>query len=368
LGLSQQHKLGEDIDACTKSTARPRAGSLGGALLGWAALLAMMTTITCMGPMFKLVRVDPWVRCAWRMQVTAVCLCAPGAAWWYCLQSSAVWTKWSLIGTGLCAIVFLGMFVCWNISLDKTSFVHAQVFPQLHPVYLLLYECCTAKASPRLSLLKSVEAVGVALALSGVVLAIVVDRPQDAVTQPSFLGDSLAVLNGILFACYLMLQRLLCKGISTIPFQVVVTALMAAMSITFFPAFQGSPYHDSANAGILDWPRSEFLLYVLGLGVAGMIINLGMTFALKRLSALPVSVGVLTTPVFQMPVGYALGVTSAPGIWACVGGGLALVGVACIVVTSHAQVANTRAEETHVNRAEQADAVGYDKLDEVDTA
>lgn len=273
------------------------------------------------------------------MQLTALLLAAPGLIW--LLRNPGkrhVFTCQATSALVVCSVLFLGMFVLWNVSLEITSFLHAQVFPQLHPVYLLVWDLVFSPSARGALRFQIARLLGVLLAFSGVCLAILLDHPTEAITEPTLLGDCISLANGACFTMFLIVQRKYCKHIPTVPFQALLSITMATIVLTMFPCTGEVLYHTDQSTGVLDWAISEHLALICALGAAGAVINVGMTFALKQLGALPVSIGVLVSPVFQIPVGYAWGITHSPGVWACVGGVVALIGVGFITVTTHLHV------------------------------
>lgn len=215
-------------------------------------------------------------------------------------------------------------FAAWFESLNWTSVAASVTLVQTQPVfvavgaYLLLDERITVRTVG-----------GILLALAGAAVMSVGDLLTDSVFAGTALyGNALALLGGVMAACYVLAGRSLRQRIPLLPY---VSVVYGTCTLTLFAL---------ALAGgdpLTGYPPREWLLF-LGMAVGpGVLGHTVVNWALAHIDSSVVSVSLLGEPVGATLLALLL-LAEVPGMATVFGGTIVLVG---ILITARAQQLGT---------------------------
>nr|WP_303650221.1 DMT family transporter [Halalkalicoccus sp. NIPERK01] len=211
-------------------------------------------------------------------------------------------------------------FAAWFESLNWTSVAASVTLVQTQPVfvavgaYLLLDERITVHTVG-----------GIVLAVAGAIVMSVSDLlGGTAFAGTALYGNALALVGGVMAACYVLAGRSLRQRIALLPY---VSVVYGACALTLFAV---------ALAGgetLTGYPAREWALFLamaVGPGVFGHTV---VNWALAHVESSVVSVSLLGEPVGATLLALVL-LAEVPGVATVLGGAIVLCG---IVVTARAQ-------------------------------
>jgi drug/metabolite transporter (DMT)-like permease len=211
-------------------------------------------------------------------------------------------------------------FAAWFESLNWTSVAASVTLVQTQPIfvavgaYLLLDERITVRTVG-----------GILLALAGAAVMSISDLLTESVFAGTALyGNALALVGGVMAACYVLAGRSLRQRIALLPYVTVVygscTLTLLAIALAGGDSLTGYPAHE--------WLL--FLGMAIGPGVFGHTV---VNWALAHIDSSVVSVSLLGEPVGATLLALLL-LAEVPG-WATVFGGTIVL--AGILITARAQ-------------------------------
>ena len=244
---------------------------------------------------------------AGRMLLSALLL-LPFALTWGRKELLALPRRDLLLLTGIGLVLALH-FSTWIASLGMTSIASSVVLVTSHPVLVGLVGHFMFKER-----LSALNAVGIAMGLSGVLLLATGDAGEG---RETLLGDLLAWLGGVAAGVYILAGRRTRQRMSIVPYAFMVYATCAAFLLGAVLA-TGTP--------LATLPRREwglFLLMALGPSILGHTVY---NWALKHVPASVVSVSLLGEPVGSITLAYLVFAEVPPDL-ALVGGAIIIAGI-----------------------------------------
>lgn len=215
-------------------------------------------------------------------------------------------------------------FAAWFESLHWTSVAASVTLVQTQPVFvavgasLFLDERITVRTGG-----------GILLALAGAAVMSVSGLLSDATFAGTALyGNALALLGGVMAACYVLAGRSLRQRIALLPY---VSVVYGACTLTLLVLVLAS------GEPLTGYPAREWALFLamaVGPGVFGHTV---INWALAHVDSSVVSVSLLGEPVGATLLALFL-LAEVPGAVTLIGGAIVLCGIA---VTAHAQRTGT---------------------------
>lgn len=247
----------------------------------------------------------------YRVLFTTVPL-VPLAVWRYRDQFGRI-SRRDLVFATLSGIALAVHFAAWFESLSWTSVAASVTLVQAQPVFvglgawLVLRERVTQRM-----------AVGIAVAVSGMVAMSVVDLITGVRVGPRPLyGNALALVGAVMAAGYVLAGRSLRQRVAVIPYVVVVYSVCTVTLLGIVV------YEGHALAG---YPYREWLLFA-GLAVGpGLLGHTVINWALAHLESSVVSVSLLGEPVGATILA-AVFLSESPTTYTIAGGVVVLVGI-----------------------------------------
>lgn len=205
-------------------------------------------------------------------------------------------------------------FAAWFESLNWTSVAASVTLVQTQPIfvaigaYLLLDERITVRTVG-----------GIVLAVTGAAVMSVSDLLSGSVFAGTALyGNALAMVGGVMAACYVLAGRSLRQRIALLPYVTVVygACTLALLAVAL-----------AGGEALVGYPPREWALFVamaVGPGVLGHTV---INWALAHLESSVVSVSLLGEPVGATLLALVL-LAEVPGPLTVAGGAVVLVGIA----------------------------------------
>ncbi len=244
---------------------------------------------------------------AGRMLLSALLL-LPFALTWGRAELLSLTRRDLLLLTGIGLVLALH-FSTWIASLGMTSIASSVVLVTSHPVLVGLVGHFMFKER-----LSTINALGIAMGLSGVLLLATGDAGQG---RDTLLGDLLAWLGGVAAGVYILAGRRTRQHMSVVTYAFVVYATCAAFLLVAVLA-TGTP--------LATLPRREwglFMLMALGPSILGHTVY---NWALKHVPASVVSVSLLGEPVGSISLAFVIFEEVPPDL-ALAGGAIIIVGI-----------------------------------------
>ncbi len=210
----------------------------------------------------------------------------------------------------LAGIAFALDLACWHYGIRYTSVANATVLPNLTPVLVTLVGWFAFKERPGPLFL-----VGMAAAIGGAVVMAETDAPGPPGLLPH-LGDLLSASTAIWYGLYFLAVRWARRGGST-PSVMLWSALVGAPLLLALALIMREPL---LPATALGWGA------VIGLGLAHVLGQGSIAWALGRLPAATAAVTVLVQPVAAAALAYMI-FGEQLTLLQTAGGALALLGV-----------------------------------------
>ncbi len=203
-------------------------------------------------------------------------------------------------------------FAAWFESLSWTSVAASVTLVQSQPIFVAIgaWAVLSERVTRR-------TAVGILVAVAGIVTMSVGDLFSGAVGSDPLLGNSLAVTGAIMAAVYVLAGRSLRQRLALIPYVVIVYSVCTVGLLALVVA-QG---HALTGYGEQEW------LVFLGLAVGpGLLGHTVINWALGHLESSVVSVSLLGEPVGSTVLA-ALILAETPTLVTVAGGAVVLAGI-----------------------------------------
>ncbi|XP_024544748.1 uncharacterized protein LOC9644301 [Selaginella moellendorffii] len=290
----------------------------------WLVLVCAVVAVSSAGAVTKLMkRAAPISNAAWRLQVTAMIL-LPGFIWDWCRlspQKRCMFFTWRpLCVLGISALAIALHFALWVWSLDHTSLPHSLLFVSMPPLIIAVLSWLRCKP------LSKGENAGVFLGFAGV-LIIAFASKSDGDKGITFLGDLMAFLAAVAFVAYMFAGNNLRSWMPLYLYAFPVTgggALILGIACEFMENYHSRSWK---IGGPFAWTRRGFWAPTLFLAIGpGLIGHTGLNYVVKYTGPLIISMAVTLEPVIGSLIGWGIHVSSAPGVFTCVGGALLIFG------------------------------------------
>jgi drug/metabolite transporter (DMT)-like permease len=292
------------------------------AILVWLAALTGTIFISTAATAFAAIKhVDPYIKSAWRTQVTSYCYFF---AILFTLKSSK--QKYQdfrkiYMTRAILSGVSVGVHYCtWVLSLTLTSVAHSLLFVCSTPLLMVIYYLIRRKP------VQKSEIIGVVVGFTGmIVICIEKNSPEGA----TFLGDMVALVGSVAIGIHLQLSEdLVNKGGFFYLFVVhgVAALTCVVVSLVFHLAAEGA-----AGFAVLGEVFAVFYtfegIYGIYLGVCvGFVGNGAFYFMLQYTSPLVVLIVIFFEPITGSIFAWCLGYQSEPSAFTWVGGLIILIG------------------------------------------
>ncbi|MGK7941652.1 MAG: DMT family transporter [Crocosphaera sp.] len=221
------------------------------------------------------------------------------------------------IGAGIC----LGFhFVLWITSLSFTSIAASTTLVTTHPIWVAILSWIFFHEKPQ-----KMTLLGIIIAfLGGIFIAVSGGQETTSYSQP-FLGNTLALMGGLLVSFYLILGReAQNQGLKISSYSVIVYTTAALL---LFP----TPF--IFGSGYTHYPQSVYL-YVLLMAIFSQLIgHTSINWSLRWLSTPLVTLAILFEPVGSSILGFFL-FQEVPSIFVFIGAIFILIGVILAVISS----------------------------------
>eukprot|EP00762_Andalucia_godoyi_P006806 ANDGO_00974.mRNA.1 hypothetical protein CAOG_05785 len=326
----------------------------------YVLLCVSLLAVSSAGVVFLLIRdVSPFLRAAWRMQVTSFALLPLtmyNAATFFCSKSSSgpelryreyrlddhedifddrsspvakatavtFLSKLSLVFLTVLSGVALGLhFGTWIWSLDHTSLSASLLFVTAHPIILSLYKMA------KQHYWDSKEFAGCCIAMIGLVITCLDGLLEDD-SEITFSGNLVAFAGAVLMAVYLTIGSAVRPQIPKLSFYVFPINFIAMTVLWIASCAAEVP----CVACLGEWTSpTNRMLAVLYLGlVPGILGHTIINFLLKRVPPLMISVTLLFEPLIGSVMGWVAGVSPVPGPFTLIGGPIVLAGFVVVNV------------------------------------
>lgn len=350
------HAGSSDDDAAAWSTTTaaraspvPPARTFRGApLWAWAQIAASVFAVSTAGVAFRrLPDVPPTLLASWRLQATSAVLAACLARRDLPAASPDLLSRWrasarQLITSG----VFLGAhFALWVIGLQNTSLPRSLLLVCSTPLIISLGAlACGFPVSLG-------ELAGASLGVAGAAL-LAADPSRDVSLgpAPSWAGDVVSFGAAAAIVPYMLVGHASREWMPLFMYACPVTLVAAIVTAAASLATEsagvfvggggvGAGVGVGARGALFGWvvdPEAFLVVAYLAL-VPGMVGHTGYNAALRYIPPLVVSVSLTFEPIFGSLLGWAMGVTDAPGWGTASGGATILVAVAAVVVAADAR-------------------------------
>ncbi|XP_024529647.1 uncharacterized protein LOC9633549 isoform X2 [Selaginella moellendorffii] len=205
-------------------------------------------------------------------------------------------------------------------SLDHTSLPHSLLFVSMPPLIIAVLSWLRCKP------LSKGENAGVFLGFAGV-LIIAFASKSDGDKGITFLGDLMAFLAAVAFVGYMFAGNNLRSWMPLYLYAFPVTAggaLILGIACEFMENYHSRSWK---IGGPFAWTRRGFWAPTLFLAIGpGLIGHTGLNYVVKYTGPLIISMAVTLEPVIGSLIGWGIHVSSAPGVFTCVGGALLIFG------------------------------------------
>ncbi|XP_024529650.1 uncharacterized protein LOC9633549 isoform X3 [Selaginella moellendorffii] len=248
----------------------------------------------------------------------------PGFIWDWCRlspQKRCMFFTWRpLCVLGISALAIALHFGLWVWSLDHTSLPHSLLFVSMPPLIIAVLSWLRCKP------LSKGENAGVFLGFAGV-LIIAFASKSDGDKGITFLGDLMAFLAAVAFVGYMFAGNNLRSWMPLYLYAFPVTAggaLILGIACEFMENYHSRSWK---IGGPFAWTRRGFWAPTLFLAIGpGLIGHTGLNYVVKYTGPLIISMAVTLEPVIGSLIGWGIHVSSAPGVFTCVGGALLIFG------------------------------------------
>ncbi len=221
------------------------------------------------------------------------------------------------IGVGVC----LGFhFVVWITSLSFTSIAVSTTLVTTHPIWVAILSWIFFQDKPR-----KMTLFGIIIAfLGGILIAVAGGQETNSYSQ-AFLGNSLALMGGILVSFYLILGREAQKQGLKISSYSVIVYTTAALLLFPMPFIFGSGY--------IHYPKPVYLYVFLMAIFSQLIGHTSINWSLRWLSTPLVTLAILFEPVGSSILGFLI-FQETPSFFVFIGAIFILIGVIFAVISS----------------------------------
>ena len=259
------------------------------------------------GPWFvRMAQTGPVASAFWRITLAAPLLvvAATAGGWRPTGLPRALWVMVSV--AGLC---FAADLASWHIGILRTTLANATLFGNSATLMFPIYGFIAARALPSRSQ-------ALALVLAGIGGALLMGRSY-SLDPRHLVGDLLCLLAGILYTVYFIFMARARATMAPLP-ALALSTCASSLPLLAFALLLGERILPG------DWGT------LIGLALASQVLGQGlMIYALGRLSALVVGIGLLIQPIVAGAIGWAV-YDERLGLADLVGAGL--VAVALVLV------------------------------------
>lgn len=315
-------------------------------------LLCAVLAVSSAGAVTKsMVGAAPITNAGWRLQVASIIL-LPGFLWQWLRLPRATRERTKEL-TNLTILSFSGValalhFGLWVWSLDHTSLAHSLLFVSTPPIVLAVLACLQGQPLSR------GELSGVALGMGGVLVIAAGSRVEND-NDVTLLGDLVAFAAAIAFVVYISAGQHLRGWMPLYVYAFPVTAIAAFLLALGGIGLEGLEVSSTGEiCGPFGWVRKEYWLPTLYLALGpGFVGHTGLNAVLRYLSSLIIAMAITLEPPLGTALGWLLGVSSAPGIWTCIGGVVLLLGTLWV---------NYASEQRKIKSSSKASTLGADNV------
>lgn len=301
----------------------------------WLLLVAAVCGVSSAGALFQHVNeVPPVLRASWRLQLTALVL-APLAWWQWRSTAMEIQSRWKskqslqlLLASGL---ALAAHFATWVASLDATTLTHSLLFVTAHPLVIVLGMGLLARSAAKVRAPAPMEWLGAGVCFVGAGLALFDAGSAQGDQTVTLWGDALAFSGAVFVVGYIVVGRVLRDWMPiflyAFPVTLIGAVVLVPLSYLIEPEFSQFGAFGWLDGAFFGW----FLLLAL---IAGLLGHTGLNTCLRYISPLVVSTSVTLEPVIGSLIGWWFFDAGIPGVWTFVGGGVLMIGLLMVVVTS----------------------------------
>jgi len=280
----------------------------------WVAIGIGVVAVSFASVFVRLSSAPPLVIATWRMGLATLML-APFAlvgARHEVLAMRRTDFLLSLFAGGFLAV----HFGAWMTSLSLTSVASSAVLVETHPLFVML--------ASRIIFGERTSGWAVAGAVSAVAGSAVIGLGDSVGGGSVLLGDLLAVLSALMFACYALVGRGVRQRLSVVPYAFVAYGTCTVI-LALTCAVRGLRLHP--------YPVRDYMLFLALAAVPTILGHTVFNWALRYVSASVISVSVLGEPLGATLLAMTL-LKETPPATAVAGGALVVSGIAVFTLFS----------------------------------
>ncbi|MFZ4815333.1 MAG: DMT family transporter [Phototrophicaceae bacterium] len=249
---------------------------------------------------------------AGRLIITAICFTP-----FVLMKDRATLAALTRADWGWCALagVMIGLhFVTFIFALEYTSILGSIVFSNVTPLFAALLGWWVLRDVPPRGVW-----IGIGLALVGiVVVALGRTESHPPTRNDPVLGNSLALGSAVFLAIYFMVGKRLRGKMTFLAYSWAVFGIGGLCLLAFIPL---------TGTSLLGYPTSAYLWLLVVAVIGQMIAHSAYNYALGRLSAVIVSLGLMLLPIGSTLLGIILN-GETPSVLSAIGAAILLAGVA----------------------------------------
>jgi drug/metabolite transporter (DMT)-like permease len=209
----------------------------------------------------------------------------------------------------LAGLFLAAHFVLWFTSLQHTTVASSVILVTAHPLFVAVASYVLWREK-----LGRAPIIGIVIALAGLVI---INGGEFSFSSDQFLGNALALVAGLLAACYLLIARLVKDRIDAVSYLTSVYAVAALILLA-----------SAAASGIsfTGYSGTTYLMFLLLALIPQIIGHSSLNLAARLMPVTIVSVSILGEPVGATLLGIVF-LDEWPTMWELGGGAVILTGI-----------------------------------------